>query len=60
MCRWLGIGLVGSSGHQRPGPDDLPKDVAFLPKPYFSRTVIGVILQMTTPKVFEPTSAGTS
>jgi CheY-like chemotaxis protein len=50
-ARWPGIGLVVTSGRVRPGPDDLPADVAFLAKPYLLETVITVIRQMATPQV---------
>jgi CheY-like chemotaxis protein len=49
--RWPGIGLVVTSGRVRPGPDDLPPDVAFLAKPYLLDTVITVIRQMATPQL---------
>lgn len=31
--RWPRIGVVVTSGRQRPGPDDLPDETAFLAKP---------------------------
>ena len=31
--RWPGLGLMVTSGRVRPGPDDLPAEVAFLGKP---------------------------
>ena len=49
--RWPGIGLLVTSGRVRPGPDDLPADVAFLAKPYLLDTVITVIRQISTPQV---------
>ena len=51
--RWSGVGLVITSGRERPGPDDLPDDVAFLAKPYLPATVITVIRQVATPQVVE-------
>lgn len=32
--RWPGIGLLVTSGKERPGPGALPKKARFLPKPY--------------------------
>ena len=56
--RWPGVGVVISSGRERPGPDDLSERVAFLAKPYLPDTVITVIRQMATPQVVvEPQSA---
>ena len=52
--RWPGIGVVVTSGRQRPGPDDLSERVAFLAKPYLPDTVINVIRQMASPQVVEP------
>jgi CheY-like chemotaxis protein len=51
--RWPGIGVVISSGRDRPGPDDLSDKVAFLAKPYLPDTVINLIRQMATPQVVE-------
>ncbi len=51
--RWPGIGVVVTSGRQRPGPDDLPDGVPFLAKPYLPETVITVIRQMATLQVAE-------
>jgi DNA-binding NtrC family response regulator len=53
--RWPGIGVVVTSGRERPGPDDLSEKVAFLAKPYLPDTVINVIRQMATPQVVEAT-----
>jgi two-component system, response regulator PdtaR len=55
--RWPGIGIVVTSGRERPGPDDLSDKVAFLAKPYLPDTIINVIRQMVTPQVIEPQSA---
>ena len=55
--RWPGIGVVVTSGRQRPGPDDLPDEVVFLAKPYLPDTVITVIRQMATPQVVAKTSS---
>jgi CheY-like chemotaxis protein len=55
--RWPGVGIVISSGRERPGPDDLSEKVAFLAKPYLPDTVIQVIRQMVTPQVVERQSA---
>jgi two-component system, response regulator PdtaR len=55
--RWPGIGIVVTSGRERPGPDDLSDKVAFLAKPYLADTIINVIRQMVTPQVIEPQSA---
>ncbi len=52
--RWPGIGVLVTSGRERPGPDDLSEKVAFLAKPYLPETVINVIRQMATPQVVEP------
>jgi CheY-like chemotaxis protein len=51
--RWPGVGVIVTSGRQRPGPDDLPEETAFLAKPYLPDTVITVIRQMATPQVVE-------
>ena len=48
--RWPGIGVIISSGRERPGPDDLSDRVAFLAKPYLPDTVISLIRQMATPQ----------
>jgi two-component system, response regulator PdtaR len=55
--RWPGIGVVVTSGRERPGPDDLSDNVAFLAKPYLPDTIIAVIRQMATPQVMELPSA---
>ena len=55
--RWPGVGLVVTSGRQRPGPDDLPEDVAFLSKPYLPETIITVVRQMATPQMVETVSS---
>lgn len=55
--RWPGVGVVISSGRERPGPDDLSEKVAFLAKPYLPDTVITVIRQMATPQVVEQPSS---
>jgi two-component system, response regulator PdtaR len=55
--RWPGIGVVISSGRERPGPDDLSDKVAFVSKPYLPDTVINVIRQMATPQVVAAASA---
>jgi CheY-like chemotaxis protein len=52
--RWPGIGMIVTSGRQRPGPDELPDSVVFLAKPYLPDTVIEVIRQMALPQVVEP------
>lgn len=52
--RWPGVGVVITSGRERPGPDDLSEKVAFLAKPYLPETVINVVRQMATPQVVEP------
>jgi CheY-like chemotaxis protein len=55
--QWPGIGMVITSGRERPGPDELPDEVVFLAKPYLPDTVIQVIQQMVTPQVIERPSA---
>jgi two-component system, response regulator PdtaR len=55
--RWPGIGVVISSGRERPGPDDLSEKVAFVSKPYLPDTIINVIRQMATPQVVEAASS---
>jgi CheY-like chemotaxis protein len=55
--RWPGVGLVVTSGRERPGPSDLPDDVAFLTKPYLPATVITLIRQLATPQVVEAASS---
>jgi CheY-like chemotaxis protein len=55
--RWPGIGIVVTSGRERPGPDDLSAKVAFLAKPYLPDTVTTLIRQMATPQVIEAASS---
>jgi len=55
--RWPGVGLVVTSGRERPGPSALPDDVAFLTKPYLPATVITLIRQVATPQVGEAASS---
>ena len=55
--RWPGIGVIITSGRERPGPDDLSDRVAFLAKPYLPDTVISLTRQMATPQVVEPASS---
>ncbi len=55
--RWPGIGIVVTSGRERPGPDDLSENVAFLAKPYLPDTVTTLIRQMATPQVIEAASS---
>jgi CheY-like chemotaxis protein len=55
--RWPGVGIIISSGRERPGPDDLSEKVAFLAKPYLPDTVINILRQMATPQVVETGSA---
>jgi two-component system, response regulator PdtaR len=55
--RWPGIGVVISSGRERPGPDDLSEKVAFVSKPYLPDTIINVIRPMATPQVVEAASS---
>jgi CheY-like chemotaxis protein len=52
--RWPGIGVVITSGRERPDPDDPSDKVAFLAKPYLPDTIIAVIQQLATPQVVEP------
>jgi two-component system, response regulator PdtaR len=54
--RWPGVGVVVTSGRERPGPDDLPGEAVFLTKPYLPETVITVIRQMATPQIVERAS----
>jgi CheY-like chemotaxis protein len=58
--RWPGTGLVVTSGRMRPGPDDLPSDVAFLAKPYLLDTIINAIRQIATPHGVEAASPSTA
>jgi CheY-like chemotaxis protein len=51
--QWPGIGIVITSGRERPGPEELPEEVAFLNKPYLPNTVIQVVRQMVRPQVVE-------
>jgi hypothetical protein len=55
--RWPGIGVVITSGRERPGPDDLSEKVAFLAKPYLPDTMTTLIRQMATPHVIEAASS---
>src|SRR3712207_3452014 len=58
--RWPGIGVVITSGRERPGPDDLSDRVAFLAKPFLPETIISVIRQLATPQVVEAPSSMTA
>ena len=58
--RWPGIGIVITSGRERPGPDDLSDRVAFLAKPYLPDTIVTVIQQMAAPQVVETPSSLTA
>lgn len=58
--RWPGIGIVITSGRERPGPDDLSDRVAFLAKPYLPDTIVNVIQQMAAPQVVETPSSLTA
>ena len=49
--RWPGIGVIVTSGRERPGPNDLSDTVAFLAKPYLPDTVITLVRQMALPQV---------
>ena len=55
--QWPGIGVVITSGRERPGPGALPDEVVFLTKPYLPATVIQVVRQMATPQVIEAPAA---
>jgi CheY-like chemotaxis protein len=55
--RWPGIGVIVTSGRQRPGLNDLPEGVPFLAKPYLPETVVTVIWKMATLQVVERTYA---
>jgi len=55
--RWPGVGVIVTSGRQRPGPDDLSDQAAFLAKPFLPETIINVIRQMATPQVVETPSS---
>ncbi|RDI51506.1 response regulator [Microvirga subterranea] len=52
-----GIEVVVTSRRQRPGPEDLLEQAAFLAKPYLPETVIQVIRKMATPQVVEAAPA---
>jgi CheY-like chemotaxis protein len=54
--RWPGVGVIVTSGRERPGPEDLPEEVAFLTKPYLPATVIDLIRHLATPQVIERAS----
>jgi CheY-like chemotaxis protein len=54
--RWPGVGVIVTSGRERPGPEDLPEEVAFLTKPYLPETVINLIRQMAAPQIVERAS----
>jgi hypothetical protein len=56
---WSGVGVIVTSGRERPGPDDLSDKVAFLAKPYLPETIINVIRHMATPQVIETPSSMT-
>jgi CheY-like chemotaxis protein len=53
--RWPGIGVIVTSGRQRPGLNDLPEGVPFLAKPYLPETVVIVIWKMANLQVVERT-----
>jgi CheY-like chemotaxis protein len=52
--RWPGVGVVVTSGRERPGPDDVSDQVAFVSKPFLPDTIINIVRQMATPQVVEP------
>lgn len=41
--RWSPVGIVIASGMRRPGPDEMPDNAVFLPKPYLSKDVLQAI-----------------
>jgi CheY-like chemotaxis protein len=51
--RWPGVGVIVTSGRERPGADDVSEKVAFLAKPFLPSTVIDVIQQIASPQVVE-------
>ena len=55
--RWPGIGVVVTSGRERPGPDDLSDKAALLAKPYLPDTVLSLIRPMATPQAIEAASS---
>ncbi len=46
--RWPPIKIVATSGHLKVGHTDLPEGGRFLPKPYSSAQVIGVLRELTS------------
>jgi DNA-binding NtrC family response regulator len=55
--RWPGVGVIVTSGRQRPAPDDLPEDAAFITKPYLPTTIVNLIRQIASPQIAEPAPA---
>jgi CheY-like chemotaxis protein len=51
--RWPGIGIVITSGRERPGPEDLSDKVAFVAKPFLPDTIIALIQNMVVPQVVD-------
>jgi CheY-like chemotaxis protein len=46
--RWPPIKIVATSGHLNLGKTDLPEGGRFLPKPYSSAQLIGVLRELTS------------
>ena len=46
--RWPPIKIVATSGHANVGEPDLPDGGRFVPKPYSSRQVTGVLRELTS------------
>lgn len=42
--RWPPVAIIVTSGHIRPKPEDLPRDVTFIPKPYPEAKVLEAVL----------------
>lgn len=45
-CRWPDIGVLVSSGHLRPGPEDLPDAAMFVDKPFSAEVVFHRVAQL--------------
>jgi CheY-like chemotaxis protein len=46
--RWPEIAIVIASGKRRLRPDEMPKGALFLPKPYGTKDIIGVVESMAS------------
>jgi CheY-like chemotaxis protein len=46
-ARWPGVAIIVISGVSAPGPEDLPAEARFIPKPFSARVVLEAIQEVT-------------